>query len=113
MKKPVLLLVDDDQAVLDALEAELAPEFSQLCKIVAFDDPRAVLDALAGWTAESRAVAVAIVDQKMRQMTGVDLLAAFRGPHGVGNAFQPTQHTRSILLTGYAGLDSALGAKNL
>ena len=30
MKKPLLLLVDDDRAVLEALEAELTPEFEEI-----------------------------------------------------------------------------------
>ena len=61
MNKPVLLLVDDDRAVLEALEAELAPAFGEIARIEAFDDGRAVLDALPLWTAEQRSIAVAIV----------------------------------------------------
>jgi CheY-like chemotaxis protein len=113
VKKPLLLLVDDDRAVLDALEAELTPEFSQLCRLEAFDDPGAVLRELPRWSVESRAIAVAIVDQKMPLMSGIELLSAFRGAESTEGEFLPTRHTRSILLTGYAGLDSALGSKNL
>ena len=123
MNKPVLLLVDDHRAVLDALEAELTPAFAELCRIEAFDDARAVLEALPRWTEERRSIAVAIVDQKMPGMTGVELLAALRasvravepttGAAGSPEqAFTPARHTRAILLTGYAGLDSAMAAKN-
>ena len=131
MKKPLLLLVDDDRAVLEALEAELAPAFGEICRIEAFDDPREVLASLPRWTEEQRPIAVAVVDQKMPHLTGVELLAALR--RSVGESADdpattearasapaapatppchPAAHLRAVLLTGYAGLDSALAAKN-
>ena len=63
MKKPLLLLVDDERAVLEALEAEVRPAFEEICRIEAFDEPREVLAALPRWKGEQRSVAVAIVDQ--------------------------------------------------
>ena len=114
VKKPILLLIDDDRAVLEALEAELAPEFAQLCRIEAFDDPRGVLDALTAWSLAGRSVALAIVDQKMPGMSGAELLAELRCPAvpSEGGAFQPCRHVRTLMLTGYAGVDSAIAAKN-
>jgi two-component system, chemotaxis family, chemotaxis protein CheY len=114
MKKPLLLLVDDDRAVLEALEAELAPAFGDFCRIEAFEGPCEVPAALARWTEERRAIAVAIVDQKMPELSGVELLSALRaGAAGAGeSAFHPAAATTAILLTGYAGLDSAIAAKN-
>jgi len=137
MKKPLLLLVDDDRAVLEALESELGPAFADICRLEALDDPRAVLGALPRWTEERRSIALAIVDQKMAEMAGVELLVALRrgasepGPSpastGTGTPgasaaraeeaaaappFHPARHMRAVLLTGYAGLDSAIAAKN-
>ena len=114
MKKPLLLLVDDDRAVLEALEAELAPEFAQLCRIEAFDDPHAALEALPAWAAERRSISVAIVDQKMPSMSGVEFLTALRSSvaEAAAETFAPARHMRAVMLTGYAGLDSALAAKN-
>lgn len=129
MKKPLILLVDDDRAVLEALEAELLPAFGEIARVEAFDDPRDVLAALPRWTADERPIAVAIVDQKMPGMTGVELLVALRrsatGPGaaapsvGDGTAerdpmrgVRPASHLRAVMLTGYAGLESALGAVN-
>ena len=149
MKKPLILLVDDDRAVLEALEAELRPAFEEICRIESFDDPREVLASLPRWTDEQRPIAVAIVDQKMPRMSGVDLLVRLReaargavvaegypsrtaqpsggqakqsvigtpgtvaGGEGPAGPFRPTAHLHPILLTGYAGLDSALTAKNV
>ena len=94
-----------DRAVLDALESALVPTFEEIARVEAFDNPEDVLVALSRWTAEKRPVAVAIVDQKMPGMTGVELLTRLRG--------EPLfEHTQSVLLTGYAGLESAITAKN-
>ena len=105
MKKPLLLLVDDDRAVLEALESALAPVFEEVARVEAFEAPIDVLAALPRWIEEGRPIAVAIVDQKMPGMTGVELLMRLRGE-------APATHMQAILLTGYAGLDSALAAKN-
>src|SRR2546426_3028212 len=124
MKKPAILLVDDDHAVLEALEAAITAAFAQICRIEAFDDPREVLAAFDSWVQEERPLAVAIVDQKMPHCTGIELLEylreiaakSFVSQETGGNLgrtpFGPAAHLRSALLTGYAGLDSALAAKN-
>jgi hypothetical protein len=52
MKKPLLLPVDDDRAVLEALEAELVPAFGDFCRIATFDDRCEVLASLLRWTEE-------------------------------------------------------------
>ena len=116
MKKPLILLVDDDPSVLEALEAELTPALSEICRIEVFSGGAEVLEALDEWTREERSIAVAIVDQKMPGMTGVELLTELRrraregGGEGAGP--HPAAFLRAILLTGYAGLDSAVEAKN-
>ena len=111
MRKPLILLVDDDRAVLDALEAALAPTFEPIARIETFASGQAVLVAVQGWTDEKRPIAVAIVDQKMPGITGVDLLIRVRAEAAADPA-HPAAHMRAILLTGYAGLDSAIAAKN-
>ena len=127
MKKPLLLLVDDDPAVLSALEAELTEAFGGVTRIESFEDPRAVLAALPHWNEERRPIATAIVDQRMPGMTGVELVAALRASVraadsasvGVsppdpsrGAPFHAARFMRAALLTGYAGLESALAARN-
>ena len=74
MRKPLILLVDDDRSVLAALEAALRPAFEAICRIEACETGEEALDALPRWQEERRPVAVAIVDQKMPGMTGVELI---------------------------------------
>jgi thioredoxin reductase (NADPH) len=81
MKKPLILLVDDDRAVLEALETTLDPLFGEICRIEAFAEPVEALDATARWAKEGRPLALAIVDQKMPGMTGVELLGRLRAAH--------------------------------
>jgi FixJ family two-component response regulator len=108
-RKPVILLVDDDAAVLESLEAGLTPSLEEICRIEAFRDPREVLDAAVRWEAERRPIAAAVVDQRMPHLTGVELLGRLRE---VGAEFKPAAGCQSILLTGYAGLEAAVRAKN-
>lgn len=114
MRKPIVLLVDDDHAVLEALEAALVPRFEEIARFETFDNPADVLAAIPKWTTEKRPILVAVVDQKMPGMTGVELLTRLRDNAGAVGAgqFHPAEHLRGIMLTGYSGLDSALAAKN-
>lgn len=105
MKKPAILLIDDDPAVLEALEATLASRFGDIARIETFSAASQALAAAREYATEKRTLALAISDQKMPQMSGVHLLDQLsRLPAADG--------MQSILLTGYAGLDSALEAKN-
>ncbi len=135
MKKPLILLIDDEPAVLEALEAVLAPAFEEICRIEAFDDARAVLEAMPAWAQEGRPIAVAIVDQKMPGIAGTELVASLRAWQAAGGspfaaaeaacgtptgrrqekertATTPASWMKVVLLTGHAGLDSALKAIN-
>ena len=105
--RPILLLVDDDPAVLAALEAELLPKFGGLCRIEAFERPEDVVTALSGWASAGRTVALAIVDQRMPGLTGLELIQKLRSPAPGGGAsggrFAPAAAAKTVLLTGYGG----------
>ena len=115
MKKPLLILVDDDRAVLEALEAALVPAFEEIARVETFDRPEDVLAAIPRWIEAQRPIAVAIVDQKMPGFTGAELLRQLRvdaSSAADAGTFHPAAHIHAILLTGYAGLVSAMFAKN-
>lgn len=106
--------MDDDRAVLESLEAALNTRFEELARVETFDRPEDALGAIPRWTAEKRSIAVAVVDQKMPGMTGVELLTRLRNDAGMSvEAFHPARDLRGVVLTGYAGLESALAAKNV
>jgi FixJ family two-component response regulator len=92
--RPTILIVDDDPAVGSTLAETLQPEFDAF----AVTSPRAALVAL-----DRRDVAVLVADQRMPEMSGVDLLtqARRRHPEVVG-----------VLITAHADAQSAVQAIN-
>jgi CheY-like chemotaxis protein len=117
--QPLLLIVDDEPAVLEALEAELLPRFGGLCRIESYQRPQDMLESLERWSAEGRSVALAIVDQRMPGITGVELLKRLRESARAPGAslgeraqrFSPAAATRTVLLTGYGGPEVAEAAR--
>jgi CheY-like chemotaxis protein len=123
--KPLLLIVDDDRSLLEALEAELEPVFGRMCSIETFDRPADLLEALPRWQAARQPIALAIVDQKMPGFTGIELIQELRrsaravmddslvlpGAGPVAPRFHPASTARTVLLTGYGGPEVALAAR--
>lgn len=93
--RPRILLVDDEEEILVALEDLLEDQY----EILATTDPFRALDLLRAHPD----VTTIISDQRMPGLTGDQLLMKAR-------AFSDA---RSILLTGYADLDAVVSALNL
>ena len=74
MGKPILFVVDDERAVLQALADDLSRRFGGDCQILAESSAAAGLAALTGLRARSEEVAVLIADQRMPEMSGIDFL---------------------------------------
>ncbi|HKK07324.1 MAG TPA: FAD-dependent oxidoreductase [Gemmatimonadota bacterium] len=81
MERPILFLVADEPAVLEALECDLARRFGNDCRIVRADAPAAGLAALEALAGGSEPVALLIADHRMRDMSGVDFLARAHALH--------------------------------
>ena len=79
--KPVIFLVDDDPAVLDALASDVEVRFGGDCRVVAESSASAALTAMAELRDRSEEVAVVIADQDMSEMTGIDLLTRAHALH--------------------------------
>jgi len=90
----VVLVVDDDERVVRSLEVAL----SDIATVLGYTDPTVALDVI-----KARPVAVAIVDQRMPEMTGTELLAAVR---------QVAPSTVRFLLTGYSDVQAMSSAIN-
>jgi len=74
MERPILFLVADDAPVLEALDSDLSRRFGNDFRVVRADAPAAGLATLTALAERAESVALLIVDQRMRDMSGVDFL---------------------------------------
>jgi thioredoxin reductase (NADPH) len=79
--RPVVFLVSSDLAVLTALETDLGRRFGNDTRIIAMDGPAAALDELAGLADDAEPVALLIADERMSDMTGIELLTSAHALH--------------------------------
>lgn len=107
VREPLVLVVDDDRSVLEALSALLAPRIEPLFHLEAVASGEEALEVMEVRNRAGRESPLALVisDEKMPGMTGNDLLVALRR-----NALH--RDGGRILVTGYAGLASAKRAIN-
>ena len=103
MSKPIILAVDDDAVVLKAVERDLHQRYAQNYRIVPINLGSAALDFVKRAQGQNENVALLIVDQRMPQMTGIDLLLS-------AQALYPG--AKKVLLTAYADTEAALDAIN-
>ena len=103
MADPVILVVDDEPAVLRAVERELRGHFGAEYTVVAADSGATALDIIRRLALRETPIALLLVDQRMPRMTGVELLAA---------TLDLVPDARRVLLTAYADTDAAIRAIN-
>lgn len=103
MNKPAILTVDDDPDVLQAVARDLRRHYGDRFRIVRADSGRAALDAVQQLKLRNDTVALLLVDQRMPEMTGVELLEQ-------ASAVFPD--AKRALLTAYADTDAAIRAIN-
>ena len=103
MKRETLLVVDDEDGVLNALEQQLSLRFGHECEIACAKSGEEALRFLEQLLNDEESVAIVIADQMMPGMKGVELLEEF---------FKRSPETASILLTGQAGLDAVVKGIN-
>jgi thioredoxin reductase (NADPH) len=101
--KPVILSVDDDRAVLNAVDRDLRQKYGRDYRILKADSGSAALEALQELQARGELAALFIVDQRMPEMTGLEFLQQSR-------AIFP--EARQVLLTAYADTQAAIQAIN-
>jgi CheY-like chemotaxis protein len=90
-----ILVVDDEEAILETMTFTFEDDYDVLTST----SPREALALLD----RSAPVAVVISDQRMPEMTGVELLAEIYAHH---------PNTVRIILTGFADMDATIGAIN-
>ena len=103
MAKPVILTVDDEAHVLNAVERDLKRHFRKEYRIIKAGSGAEALETVRRLKQRNDAIALFLVDQRMPEMSGTDFLADAR-------AIYPD--ARKVLLTAYADTDAAISAIN-
>ena len=103
MSKPVILTVDDDPQVLQAVARDLRQQYGNNFRIMRADSGMTALDTLEKLKLRNETVALFLADQRMPQMSGVEFLQK-------GLSMYP--NAKRALLTAYADTDAAINAIN-
>ena len=101
--KPAILVVDDDPAVLRAVEGDVRRRYAEHYRVIRADSGAAALRALEALALRGDAVALILTDQRMPGMTGVELLE---------RSADAAPGAKRMLLTAYADTDVAIRAIN-
>ncbi len=103
MVKPTLLAVDDDAAVAGAIVRDLRRRYGADYRVLRATSGREALELMADLALKDRPVAAVVTDQRMPQMTGIEVLQEVR---------RQSPDSKLLLLTAYADTDVAIQAIN-
>ena len=103
MKRPILLAVDDDPSVLEAIVQDLRRQYGETYRVLRAANGQMALDTLRQLRSREEPVALLLSDQRMPGMGGVDFLER-------AQEFYP--EARRVLLTAYADTEAAIRAIN-
>jgi len=103
MSKPVILIVDDDAQVVNAVERDLRRQYRREYRIIKAFSPTEALETVRRMKQRNDPVALFLVDQRMPEMGGTDFLA---------EAMKFYPDARKALLTAYADTEAAIAAIN-
>ena len=101
MAKPIIMTIDDDPQVLNAVERDLRQKYGRDYRIVKANSGKAGLEALAELHQRNEALALFVVDQRMPEMNGIQFLEEALKIYG---------DARKVLLTAYADTEAAISA---
>jgi len=102
-RRPAIVAVDDEPAVLAAIARDLRRRFGERYRIVRAGSGDEALDALRELVARGEQVALLVADQRMPGMSGTDYLVAAR---------RLVPDAKRVLLTAYADTEAAIQAIN-
>lgn len=103
MAKPIILTVDDEPQVLNAVERDLRSYYRSDYRIVKARSGQEALETLRQLKQRNSAVALFLVDQRMPQMSGTEFL---------DEAIKYYPEARKVLLTAYADTEAAITSIN-
>ncbi|MGD0798160.1 MAG: FAD-dependent oxidoreductase [Acidobacteriaceae bacterium] len=103
MPKPILLAIDDDTSVLEAVVQDLRRHYGKDYRIVRAASGGAAIDICKQLVERKETVALFLSDQRMPGITGVDFLQ---------QAMPLYPEAKRVLLTAYADTEAAIRAIN-
>src|ERR1700690_2295359 len=99
MARPILLAVDDDVSVLEAVVQDLRRQYGAVYRVMRAVSGQAALDTLAQLKARQEPVTPMVSDGRMPGMTGVDFLE---------HAREMYPEVNRVLLTALADTEAAI-----
>jgi thioredoxin reductase (NADPH) len=102
-RRPAIVAVDDEPAVLAAVARDLRRRFGEQYRIVRATSGDEALDALKELVARGEQVALLVADQRMPGMAGTEYLVEAR---------KLVPDAKRVLLTAYADTEAAIAAIN-
>jgi thioredoxin reductase (NADPH) len=103
MKLPYIIIVDDDEQVLRAIQRDIRNEYRDEYKIAATESAIEALNLIKELKLKNEVVALFISDQRMPEMEGISFLEF---------AQEIFPEARKVLLTAYADIEAAIKAIN-
>src|SRR3984893_14158105 len=103
MKKPVILAVDDDADLLQAMERDLRRKYGEQYRVMGADSGQSAIEIVRQLKLRSDIVALFLVAQRMPRMTGVEFLA---------QVIKDFPQAKRVLLAAYTDTEAAISAIN-
>ncbi len=103
MPKPIILTVDDEPQVLNAVERDLRRHYGSEYRVIKASSGTEALEAVRQLKRRNSPIALFLADQRMPTMSGTEFLAEAR-------VLYP--ETRKVLLTAYADTEAAIESIN-
>ncbi|NQS91314.1 MAG: FAD-dependent oxidoreductase [Chloroflexi bacterium] len=103
MAKPIILTIDDEIQVLNAIERDLRQHFGSEYQIIKANSGADALETLRQLKLRNSPVALLLADQRMPEMEGTDFLL---------KAVEYYPLARKVLLTAYADTEAAIKGLN-
>jgi len=103
MAKPIIMTVDDEPQVLNAIARDLQAQYQEGYRIVKAGSGFEALEAVQEFKRRNDSIALFLADQRMPSMSGVEFLQ---------EAIKLYPETKKVLLTAYADTDAAIASIN-
>ena len=103
MAKPIIMTIDDEPHVLNAIARDLQAHYQSDYRIVKASSGIDALEAVREFKRRAHSIALFLADQRMPSMSGVEFLE---------EAMKLYPETKRVLLTAYADTDAAIASIN-